>query len=355
MSALLEQLPYNTSSFSRRFEIIRSFLMKVVSVVPIESLVYAIAVADDFEIALQCCRQLMSLNIIIGLPPSSVLCSSSYFALTQLLSDMDNDTAISGAKRTLISSCASSSISITESKKQGKKLHAKETLVISRQKRRREKYCFNQTSFVHKSIQGYVYDGDYVRQKFSNSRCGPEFKFLNSLMHQMHQMNQMKQVEAIICGINLDAAYPLNVSDLKSSSPLHSPLQILQDGRKKMKWLVQSSTKIDCSQSELSQNSKKLTELYNSKMLAIVNSIRNNEVEVCSLLLGAFMEEQIRVPLMKTTFDTARAIELATSAAAVGVWALFSLTKGDVQAIISAIPSRSLLVEVKDYIKGVFQ
>ena len=48
MSALLEQLPHSDphSTFSRRFETIRDFLMKVVSVVPIESLVHAISAAD---------------------------------------------------------------------------------------------------------------------------------------------------------------------------------------------------------------------------------------------------------------------------------------------------------------------
>ena len=67
------------------------------------------------------------------------------------------------------------------------------------------------------------------------------------------------------------------------------------------------------------------------------------------------MEEQIRVPLMKTSFDTARAIEIATSTAALGVWALFSLSFGDVKAIISSIPSRSFVVEVTEYIKGIFK
>ena len=69
----------------------------------------------------------------------------------------------------------------------------------------------------------------------------------------------------------------------------------------------------------------------------------------------AFMEEQIRVPLMKTPFDTARAIEHTASTAALGVWALFSFSFGDVKGLLSAIPSKSLLVEVKEYIKGVFK
>ena len=152
-------------------------------------------------------------------------------------------------------------------------------------------------------------------------------------------------------------AYPLVIDDPKArKGPLNSPIQILRDGRGKIRRLVELSAKAKISQSsEESQSSQRLTQLYNSKMLEVVNEIRKNEVEICSLLLGAFMEEQIKVPLMKTSFDTARAIEIATSAAALGVWALYSLTFGDVQAIIASIPSKSLLVEVKDYIKGVFK
>ena len=178
---------------------------------------------------------------------------------------------------------------------------------------------------------------------------------LQYLGHQFQNICSFS--EMVVGNISLVDAYPLVIDDSKArKGPLTSPIQILRDGRNKMKRLVELSAKAKASQSfEKSQGSQKLAQLYNSKMLEVVNGIRKNEVEICSLLLGAFMEEQIKVPLMKTSFDTARAIEIATSAAALGIWALYSLTLGDVQAIIDSIPSKSLLVEVKDYIKGVFK
>ena len=152
----------------------------------------------------------------------------------------------------------------------------------------------------------------------------------------------------VTSGTSLQNAYPIGTSDV--DCPLKSPLQILVKGREKLQHLVRQIT-----DSPAIKDSIKLSQLYNSKMLEIVNMIRRNELKVCSLLLGAFMEEQIRVPLMKTPFDTARAIEHTASTAALGVWALFSFSFGDVKGLLSAIPSKSLLVEVKEYIKGVFK
>lgn len=67
------------------------------------------------------------------------------------------------------------------------------------------------------------------------------------------------------------------------------------------------------------------------------------------------MEEKMLVPLMKSSLDTAKAIHLVTSAAAVGVWALFSVGYGDMRYLLNVIPSESVLVDVADYIKGIFK
>ncbi len=350
LSALLEQIPHTAAShFSRRFETIRTFLLQVVGVVPIESLFHAIAFADDFDIALKCCRQLMNLNIC--LPSSLMLDSSIHDALSQMISDVEGGTK---NKRTIIPKEQSSE----ESKRRGKQLKADETILKSRQRRRNEikKVSKNTNDPISRSMAAHMQSNsllvlniEHMKKEFSSTDYSAELNCLLDITDNV--MRQTNRYNAI-CGINLDSAYPLNVDDLKANKgPLHSPLQILQDGRKKIKGLV----KLSIEESEQSQNPQKLTQLYNSKMLEIVNNIRKNEVEVCSLLLGAFMEEQIRLPLIKTSFDTARALGIVTSVAAIGIWALYSLTFGDVQAVIDSIPSRSLLVEVKDYIKGVFK
>ena len=44
-----------------------------------------------------------------------------------------------------------------------------------------------------------------------------------------------------------------------------------------------------------------------------------------------------------------------TEAAALGVWALFSVDYGDMRYLLSGIPSGSVLVDVTDFIKGIFK
>ena len=349
MSALLEQLPHSGphSTFSRRFETIRDFLTKVVSVVPIESLVHAISAADRYDTALLCCQQLMSLPLT--LPKSLTMASSLNRAVHQMGIDSKVRSTGSYSDGTRprynpksardVKECADKSLI--------------NLFIVDRQLRRQYELKHRisdpmknaiaraNRAAMHSVVDNKLYD------------LGVELQYLFELL----QLHAKSGTAVIICNISLVAAYPLIIDDPKArKGPLNSPIQILRDGRGKIRRLVELSAKAKISQSsEESQSSQRLTQLYNSKMLKVVNEIRKNEVEICSLLLGAFMEEQIKVPLMKTSFDTARAIEIATSAAALGVWALYSLTFGDVQAIIGSIPSKSLLVEVKDYIKGVFK
>ena len=87
LSALLEQQPHleTRRGFSNRFDALRAFLMKIVDIVPIESLVHAISIADDQETSLLCCRQLKAINC--DLPPSLMILKSLDLAIEQLVYD----------------------------------------------------------------------------------------------------------------------------------------------------------------------------------------------------------------------------------------------------------------------------
>jgi len=186
----------------------------------------------------------------------------------------------------------------------------------------------------------------------------PQTRYLVQMLLNAYFPSVDKQLETI-CGVNLQCVYPMTCSEGGSIHSLKSPLEILSEGRKKLSWLAQHAMNASQTEAESMANTdeseKCLSSLYNAKMLQVVNDIRTNELKVCTSLLGAFMEEQIRVPLMKSSIDTARVLNLVMSAAAVGVWALFSLTLGDIQTLLSSIPSRSLLVEVRKYIRGIFK
>ena len=334
------------------------FLTKVVIIVPIESLVHAISETDDLSIALKCCKQLMVSNLTLQQPSSTLLIGLEYAMHMFVANSYESVPTFSKAK--------------TPSEHSFSLMKEHQSLLNVKYNKRREERRIKKDIAYH----------DSVNSPLTNSICrGALFGLHGHLMSQFHtneafrrrildssvykseldflftQLCLMQEWKRgffnAICGKNLEDAYPVRMIKSSEMYPLQSPLQILKKGRKQIHWLQSKSSAEITTQAKAPE---KLSQLYNSKMLEKVNEIRKESLAVCTLLLGAFMEEQMRVPLMKTSFDTARAIEIATSATAVGVWALFSLTFGDVEAMISAIPSRShILVEVKEYIKGIFK
>ena len=353
LSSLLEQQPHTTAShstsegFSHRFDTLRTFLIEIVRVVPIESLVHAVAVAKEIPIALQCCRQIMTSNS--AFPRSLTMMQSLNYAIEQLISDGEHNERRQETKPG----------TLKETKYWLSHQHPSHSTASLRAYRQSRKYL---KKAGYSPMMNNIYMGNVCTSitytplindsRLENNPYAAQIIFLHHLycINFIHVPSAFKAV----CDINLEDVYPVVLDDAKEHS-LKSPLQILISGRKEMQWLLKASSQIIIDTHLSPREPLKLSQLYNSKMLEKVNEIRKNTLAVCTLLLGAFMEEQIRVPLMKTSFDTARAIEIATSTAALGVWALFSLSFGDVKAIISSIPSRSFVVEVTEYIKGIFK
>lgn len=174
-----------------------------------------------------------------------------------------------------------------------------------------------------------------------------------------------------ICGVTLQHIYPISApsttatqAQSTSADTLQPPLEILREGRKKLHWLADQAItaspefegmKEASATTEAPTKKPSLSALYNAKMLDIVKTIREGELRICISILAAFMEDQIRVPLIKTSIDTAKLLNRTLTTAAVGVWALFSLNRGDLESIISSIPAGSLCVQVQEYIRGVFK
>ena len=364
LGALLERQPHATAvrGFSHRFESLRVFLTKVVSIVPIESLVHAISEiddnTDDLSIALKCCKQLMVSNLT--LQPSNTLFSGLDYAIRMFIANSYEGMPTFAKPQTLSEhsfglmkearSLCNQKHNKRSLNKQFKKQLANSDIVCSPLQ---NSIYRGPTIGVSYMSHKFIREEDFRRAILSSSPYASELTFIFMLWQLTESQGRAhKGLYNAICDINLEDAYPVRTTKSGEMYPLQSPLQILKKGRQEMHWLVKSSAEIATQVKE----PLKLSQLYNTKMLEKVKEIRKDSLAVCTLLLGAFMEEQMRVPLMKTSFDTARAIEIATSATAVGVWALFSLTFGDVEAMISSIPSRShILVEVKEYIKGIFK
>ena len=113
------------------------------------------------------------------------------------------------------------------------------------------------------------------------------------------------------CHAQLEVVTRMNIGELysprmRSSAHFKSPLQILSEGLSQIKGLAESL-------------SFPATKLPNEEMLAIVQNIYKKDVALCALLLGAFMEQQIRIPLIYTAKNTAETLSSNAAPVAVGV------------------------------------
>ena len=371
LSALLEQHQSSNQHrcFSSRFGVLREFLEQVVAIVPVESLLYGIATSSR-KIALQCCDALQSSQLEI--PPSVTMLRGLHSASLRLFTGLSIDglkvpndedvcTSAIAANKTFAANKTCTRKGILSARKEAQKSYRER---ISKSTKSVEKvHSVPTISEVVERQHYYLQHGIslnlHLLTSIATEGYSPHARYLaQMLLNACVQTVNDTQLDAI-CDENLQCVYPMTSSEGSSTHPLKSPLEILREGRKKLSWLAEQAT--NASQTEVEsvaateESDKSLSALYNAKMLQVVNDIRANELKVCTALLGAFMEEQIRVPLMKSSIDTARVLNLVMSAAAVGVWALFSLGLGDIQTLLSSIPSRSLLVEVKKYIRGIFK
>jgi GTP-binding protein EngB required for normal cell division len=151
-------------------------------------------------------------------------------------------------------------------------------------------------------------------------------------------------------GTELSVVGENNISEVYSLSERHrahfkSPIQVLRNAMKEIATYTDTIEKSEQSG----------TNLPNEEMLQLINTIFNRDVAVCASLLGAFMEQQIRIPLLNTAKATAETLSSKAARVAVGVWALFSQNLGNLQAMLEKNKHNKLIVEIKEYIEGISQ
>ena len=358
LSALLEQHPHQkATTFSHRFIVVRAFLQQIVAVVPIESIVHAIASCKDKNIANRCADMVTASQL--ELPPSLML--------------------LRGIENAFSAQFVGSSQPETNEEQYIGWFSYRTGKNIT-QKRAREQYneylkhASNQSN-VHSPVDQIIGREQFYASSIVNDRpyvnIDDAVQFLLLVSPHLRDHPQLPQIAGLfkkllenskrVCnqidainGLKLDLIYPVAIGESPTEKS-KSPLEILIDGRKQLSKLSQQSLLSSQPDQLLNKEQQKLlSELFNSKMLEIVNNIRSTDLKMCTHLLGAFMEEQIKVPLVKSEFNTAKALGGLLNAAAVGVWAMFSLSLGDMDAVIQSIPTKSLLVQVTEYIKGIF-
>ena len=165
-----------------------------------------------------------------------------------------------------------------------------------------------------------------------------------------------------ISSVPISIVYPASSSH--NNGEVLPPIDLLSSTRRELEHLARKAVAVEKEEQECltrhgtnsptrskgKSSLKSETTLHNRKMLDTINNIRKKQ-KVCSTLLGAFMEAQVRVPLVKSARDTAYAI--GKTAIAVGVWALLSMPYFDVEPLLS-VKYSSLIVEVAKFIHGTY-
>ncbi len=362
LSTLLEQHPHTTKlkMFSHRFNTVRDFLEQIVSVVPIESIFHTIAISDDLEIMARCCSLLESSQL--DLPPSLLLLTGAENALFVA------QTLITGRGQPKVFNSTEDQYLYWKQYASGKTV-TREIVRAHYQKYAKQTSRATGATTVNKIIDREAYyekQYDQAFQDVTKITQSDAHKYLQTVVPNHPNLQLLSRIITLYCRVrvsrNTQNGEQINaINDLKLgmiyptlASQERSPLDILSISRKKLSQLSQQSISHSSDTSLKEDQRQRLSQLYNSKMLKLVNDIRSKDLKMCTLLLGAFMENQIKVPLVKSEFNTAKALGALVNAAAVGVWAMFSLSLGDMNAVIRSIPSGSLLVQVKEYIRGMF-
>eukprot|EP00731_Ephydatia_muelleri_P033464 Em0030g21a len=199
------------------------------------------------------------------------------------------------------------------------------------------------------------------RDEDSLSACPNVVEYLRKFAddiyaHGCSKIAQKKKL-AYMCGLNINEVYQTS-STSDHESVLSSPTRVLSDARKKLSQLV----KLACEESKgfplkqsSEQSSPSPSSFHNLEMLQTINKVRGQDLNLCTTLLSAFMEQQIRIPLINSSaLETASALSTSAAPIALGVWALFSLNYGDIKEMLGSLRGKPLMVDITNYIMGVF-
>ncbi|XP_019850785.1 PREDICTED: uncharacterized protein LOC109581262 isoform X4 [Amphimedon queenslandica] len=172
------------------------------------------------------------------------------------------------------------------------------------------------------------------------------FERFQKILYEIQRRSHLSTHFKLICGRNIGELYPISkaVSSLSNSDALTPLSQVLQNARTRL---------TNLSSSHQAASLGGIAEL-NSSMLGEVNKIVHEYLTPCVTMLGGFMEQQIKVPLVNNPLDTAKALRMAENSGAIGVWALFSLNSSDIKYILSSRKNETLVIQIAKFIEGTF-
>ena len=332
LSALLECT--SNSRASRRYATVCQFLEETSRIVPIESIFYAIANAPH-EVAWKCTEAFMSTDV--SLPPSLELATGLEVAFVRLTVGSD-PTFLQNLQRQVlhIVNQMSSTTGMPVPPVVGVNVGVQLNSVVG-----------GGRSFSD------VVKGEHTPQMPTQSLDrGTLLAKMNNLREKAAKycMQTTKTVR-MMSGKNVKELFS-TVEDRKSCKLL-SPIEVLKMGRKKLDDLQTEASENDIFRI-VGKSNEEAKRYYNEEMLTIIQNICNDELCICTLLLGGFMEQRIRVPLVDSPLQTAHILQTTEAPPAVGVWALFSLGLLDFEEMCASKKGKAMVIKVEKYIKGIF-
>ena len=319
LSALLEQ-QRGTSLLSHKLEVFRKFLEDVVKVVPFESIAYAIANGNSHT-AVQCLGAIKKDSTKI--PKTAMMYSGLSEAIYRLEYGVPSELLHSMIlEATSVASDGSGSINVSE------------RVYIDSGKFVYEGYSSIPGS---KPIKLQI-DMKGFKAPFSKQIVEDVKHLEKTLFPQMTSGSRSRLVTEMdmVSNANIEDLYPISSED---ESGLKSPLDILISGRQRLTQL--SSMKFNLSESH-----------SNQEMLKMVNTIRHDELDTCTSLLGSFMHQGVVIISLSSHKHPQRDI-CVHAPASVGVWALFSLDYQHIKPILSKCQGEQLFIKLFDHVNGI--
>ena len=331
---------------SHKLEVIKSFLERVVHVVPLESVAFAVASGND-ETAVMCSQALVNSHGQLTIPTSYLFAQG----LSLVYERLRTGVPASVLMKMHVKAYEELSVPLPTFNEVSFEMDS-DTISVSLRPRAP---CIDFEPFS-KPLSVVKMKLDAVELKSRDFLKETTSAFFNKLQDRMGREVDQGQLQGIlcplICGLNIEKLYPVSHdSQQQQQCPaLNSPLDTLVYGRKKLGDLRVATASHQASKLP-SPEQVVDRQKGNQLMLQSVNDIRKREVATCATLLGAFMEqEDIAIGLAESSKDQ---VSLKLSAlASVGVWALFSLDYSQVKSILAQCKGEQVLVKIGDYIKA---
>ena len=351
MSAMLERYSNQPSEQgpSQRLKHVTHFLEEAVKVVPLESIFSAVAYMDDSS-AVECAKAIVASKF--KFPVSEAICCASQLAEVRMKSGI-HGALLEGYIQRVIRQTSH----LVPSRKgnydvQLNYCSTDDVLEVSVLTPGPAPFTYAE-SILQGLVPPFTLPGITLKIPVDRKsvpqgkRYPPSAPFFRNIVKEAVDM-KTKSPGSVneLSNFSIEHIYPINSQRRHSMTvtTLKSPLDILHEARQSLQAFMEDNN----DESDSSQH------LTNEKMLELVKDIFDNKVGICATLLGAFMEQQIKIPLLKESEkSTADLLSSKSAPVAMGVWALFSSTFQELHDMLALMRGNPLVVEIADYIAGV--